>query len=232
MSKKEKWLLIIAGPNGAGKSTFYETILRSDPLFKNAPFVNLDNYAKEMAGENEDPNNYMLEAGRKVRNQINDNFKKKKSFVYETTASGRTHLSLMEQARKNGYNIGTVFIGLSKVELSHSRVQKRVNEGGHSVDPEDIERRYPRIIKNFPEMLARSDMAAVFDNSGRDPYKLIFLMDKYYFQVFYKYPKWLNTALKDRKTRKEFAFVSTDDIKKSNKLKLQELATKIFGNSK
>ena len=229
---KDKWLLIIAGPNGAGKSTFYETILRSDPLFKNAPFINLDNYAKEIAGENEDPNDHMLEAGRKVREQIENNFKKKKSFVYETTASGLTHLRIMEKAREKGYKVGTIFIGLSKVELSHARVQKRVNEGGHSVDPEDIERRYPRIIKNFPDMLARSDMAAVFDNSGKDPYKLIFLMDQYYFQVFYKYPKWLNTALKDRKTSKEFTFVNTKDVKKSKKESLQELTAKIFGRSK
>ncbi len=232
MSSKEKWLVVIAGPNGAGKSTFYETILRSDPLFQNAPFVNLDNYAKEMAGEGEDPNNYMFEAGRKVRNQIEDNLKKKKSFVYETTASGLTHLRIMEKARKKGYKIGTVFIGLSKVELSHTRVQKRVTEGGHSVDPEDIERRYPRVIKNFPDMLARSDLAAVFDNSGKDPYKLIFLMDKYYFRVFYKYPRWLNTALKGRKTRKQFTFVNTDDVKNPKKFNLRELTSKIFGKNR
>ena len=232
MSKKEKWLVIIAGPNGAGKSTFYETILRSDPLFKNAPFVNLDNYAKEMASEGEDPNNYMFEAGRKVRNQIDENFKKKRSFVYETTASGLTHLRIMERARKNGYKVGTIFIGLSKVELSHTRVQKRVSEGGHSVDPDDIERRYPRVIKNFPDMLARSDLAAVFDNSGRDPYKLIFLMDKYYFRVFYKYPRWLNAATKDRKTQKEFIFVNTDDVKNSKKINIQELTSKIFSKDR
>ncbi|MBE6453866.1 MAG: hypothetical protein E7017_03150 [Alphaproteobacteria bacterium] len=231
MSKKENWLLIIAGPNGAGKSTFYETILRSDPLFKNAPFVNLDNYAKEFAGDG-DPNDYMVLAGRKVRAEIANNFKQKKNFVYETTASGRTHLRIMEEAHKKGYKVGTVFIGLSKVELSHTRVQKRVNEGGHSVPPEDIERRYPRVIKNFPDMLARSDLAAVFDNSGRNPYKLIFLMDKYYFRVFYKYPRWVNNAMKERKTRKDFMFVNTDDIKKAQKSHLQEIALKLFGKSR
>ena len=81
-------------------------------------------------------------------------------------------------------------------------------------------------------MLARSDLAAVFDNSGRDPYKLIFLMDKYYFRVFYKYPRWVNNAIKERKTRKDFMFVNTDDIKKAQKSHLQEIALKLFGKSR
>ncbi len=113
--------------------------------------------------------------------------------------------------------------------MSHLRVQKRVNEGGHSVDAKDIERRFPRVISNFPDMLARSDLAAVFDNSGRDPFKLIFLMDKYYFRIFYKYPRWLDNALKGRKTRKEFTFVNKKDFKNINML---ELSNKIFGNNK
>ena len=62
MSKKQNWLVIIAGPNGAGKSTFYENFLKKDPLFAKAPFVNLDNYAKDMA-DGGDPEDYLLQAG-------------------------------------------------------------------------------------------------------------------------------------------------------------------------
>ena len=229
MSKKQNWLVIIAGPNGAGKSTFYEKFLQKDPLFAKAPFVNLDNYAKEFAeDEGGNPEEYLLQAGRRVRKNINENFKKNKSFVYETTASGLTHLRIMEEAKNHGYKVATIFIGLSKVELSHLRVAKRVDEGGHSVPTEDIERRYPRVIKNFPDMLARSDLAAVFDNSGKDPYKLIFLMDEYNFRIFYKYPRWVKEAIQDRKTSKNFILVSTSDLKKSKKEKIKHIVENIF----
>ena len=229
MSKKQNWLVIIAGPNGAGKSTFYEKFLQKDPLFAKAPFVNLDNYAKEFADdEGGNPEEYLLQAGRTVRNNINENFKKNKSFVYETTASGLTHLRIMEEAKNHGYKVATIFIGLSKVELSHLRVAKRVDEGGHSVPTEDIERRYPRVIKNFPDMLARSDLAAVFDNSGKDPYKLIFLMDEYNFRIFYKYPRWVKEAIQDRKTSKNFILVSTSDLKKSKKEKIKRIVEDVF----
>ena len=230
MSKKEHWMVVIAGPNGAGKSTFYNNILRSDPLFKNAPFINLDNYAKELAGENGNPEEYFIQAGRKVRENINKNFDERQSFVYETTASGLTHLKIMDEAKEKGYKIATVFIGLSRVELSHLRVAKRVEEGGHSVPAEDIERRYPKVIKNFPDMLARSDMAAVFDNSTQEPYKLIFLMDKYHFKIFYKYPKWVENALKDRKTRKSFSLVNINDIKKNKMERFKQITNMIFEN--
>lgn len=229
MSKKQNWLVIIAGPNGAGKSTFYEKFLQKDPLFAKAPFVNLDNYAKEFAeDEGGNPEEYLLQAGRTVRKNINENFKKNRSFVYETTASGLTHLRIMEEAKNHGYKVATIFIGLSKVELSHLRVAKRVDEGGHSVPTEDIERRYPRVIKNFPDMLARSDLAAVFDNSGKDPYRLIFLMDEYNFRIFYKYPRWVKEAIQDRKTSKNFILVSTSDLKKSKKEKIKRIVEDVF----
>lgn len=230
MSKKN-WLIIIAGPNGAGKSTFYHNVLRSDPLFKNAPFVNLDEYAKELAGDG-NPNDYFVQAGRKVRENIEKNFKNRKNFVYETTSAGLTHLKIMDQAHQNGYKVATVFIGLSKVELSHLRVQKRITEGGHSVSTKDIERRYPKVIKNFPDMLARSDMAAVFDNSGKEPYKLIFLMDKYNFRIFYKYPRWVNEAIKGRKTSKNFIFMNTNDLKKNKYKQLKKITNDLFGNDR
>lgn len=231
MSKKEHWLIILAGPNGAGKSTFYNNILKTDPLLKNAEYINLDEYAKELAGRS-DPADYFIPAGRLVRKKISKNLKENKSFIYETTASGLSHLKIMDQAREKGYKIATVFIGLSRVELSHLRVKKRVNEGGHSVPAEDIERRFPRVIKNFPDMLARSDLAAVFDNSGSEPYRLIFLMDKFNFKIFYKYPKWVEKALENRKTRKDFKFVNTNDLKENKSEQLKKITEMLFGNDR
>lgn len=47
--RKHPWMVIIAGPNGAGKSTFYDLVIKDDPLMKNAPFINMDNIAKEIS---------------------------------------------------------------------------------------------------------------------------------------------------------------------------------------
>ena len=62
--RKHPWMVIIAGPNGAGKSTFYDLVIKDDPLMKNAPFINMDNIAKEISEPDENPNDNMLSAGK------------------------------------------------------------------------------------------------------------------------------------------------------------------------
>lgn len=228
------WMVMIAGPNGAGKSTFYKQVLQQDPFFKKVEFINLDNLAKEMAGENEDPNNFMFPAGKIISEHLAEKLQKKKSFIYETTASGVTHLRLLQTAKKQGFKITTIFIGLASAELSYLRVQQRVNEGGHNVPTEDINRRYPKVIKNFPELLKVSDISAVFDNSGKTPFKLIFLMDERQFFIFHRYPNWLNKTLKERRTSKEMIHITGKEMKslpqeKSDKI-IRHIFKQLYGN--
>ena len=211
------WIVIITGPNGAGKSTFYDKVIEEWDDFKNVQFVNMDNYAKYMTKEGESVDDYMLQAARFVKCTIDDNLEKKRSFVYETTSSGLSHLKIMDRAKELGYNIATIFIGLSDVELSHLRVQKRVSEGGHNVPAEDINRRYSNILKNLPALLARSDVFAVFDNSYKNPYQLILFADKNNVMYFQEYPEWLNTALEGRKTYKNLIKMNNQDIRKIRK---------------
>lgn len=222
-----KWMVIIAGPNGAGKSTFYEKVLKVDPLLKKAPSINMDNIAKEIAN-GDDPNKHLVDAGKIVIGELEKKLKSKKSFIYETTSSGRLHLKYMDRAKKAGFKIATIFIGLSSVELSHLRVQQRVREGGHNVPAEDIERRYPNIIKNFPEMLKRSDVSAVFDNSSKTPFKLIFLMDESKLFIFRSYPKWVEGSLKERKTSKEIIRITSDRLKKMTPERISNMINCIF----
>lgn len=222
-----KWMVIIAGPNGAGKSTFYERVLKGDPLLKKAPSINMDNIAKEIAN-GDDPNKHLFDAGKIVISELEKKLKSKKSFIYETTSSGRLHLKYMDRAKKAGFKIATIFIGLSSVELSHLRVQQRVREGGHSVPAEDIERRYPNIIKNFPEMLKRSDVSAVFDNSSKTPFKLIFLMDESKLFIFRSYPQWVEGSLKERKTSKEIIRITSDKLKKMTPERISNMINCIF----
>ena len=223
--RKHPWMVIIAGPNGAGKSTFYDLVIKDDPLMKNAPFINMDNIAKEISEPDENPNDNMLSAGKITYEEVEKHLESRTSFVYETTSSGKVHLRFMDAARKKGFKIATVFIGLSDPWLSYWRVRARVASGGHDVPYKDLTRRYPKIMKNFPEMLKRSDIAGVFDNSGPEPFKLIFLMDDKAFRIFYKYPRWLAESIKERKTSKDMIIMrSALDIHNLNDADLQKVS--------
>lgn len=59
-----------------------------------------------------------------------------------------------------------LFFWLQSVELARERVRLRVSEGGHNIEPEVIERRYYKGIKNlFDIYLPIVDGALLFDNS-------------------------------------------------------------------
>ena len=59
-----------------------------------------------------------------------------------------------------------IFFWLESIELAKDRVQKRVSEGGHNIEPDVIARRYKAGIKNLFQMYAdRVDSLLIFDNS-------------------------------------------------------------------
>src|SRR5262249_28918598 len=118
------WLL--AGPNGAGKST-YAPKLRADV----EEIVGPDEFAYQIARGS--PERAALCAGRLAVRRRNDLLRQRRSFAVETTISGRGHLSLVEQARRAGWSIGIVYIGLGSPELALERVRERVLQGGHDV---------------------------------------------------------------------------------------------------
>ena len=226
---KERWMIVIYGPNGAGKSTFYENFLKTDPFFKKVDFINLDVEAAKLSGGEQSPDDVMFEAGRNIKIRITEKLENRETFIYETTSAGRSHFKIIEKAHELGYKIASVFIGLSSAKLSLLRVKERVNNGGHDVSPEVVERRFPNVMKNFPEMLRLSDIAVAFDNSGKNPYQLIFMMDRRKLWVFHSYPKWLDAALKDRKTRKKIVHITKEKVGEMDKEKIEDIAEKVLG---
>ncbi len=233
------WMILIVGPNGAGKTTFYQKTLKEDPLISSAEFINCDeealNIARQIKWQNirqllkekklkeafmlartrPDVSEYSVQyqAGRNTSKKLRKKIEEKRNFIYETTGSGASHLATIKSAKQNGYKIATIFVGLSSAKLSQARVHERVLNGGHDVPTEDIQRRYPKVLERLPDLLRLSDVAALFDNSSKEAYKPIFLMDENQFLIFDKYPKWTKDALKDCKTHKEMFRFSMKDFK-------------------
>lgn len=87
-------------------------------------------------------------------------------FSFETTLSTKSFINTINKAKSKGYYVTIIFFWLESVELAKSRVQKRVNEGGHHIEPYVIERRYKAGIKNFFHLYSNSvDSLLIFDNS-------------------------------------------------------------------
>ena len=159
-------LYIIAGPNGAGKTTFAKEFL---PHYVHCPnFVNADLISSGLAPFS--PISMRIQAGRLLLRQIHIFLHAKADFAFESTLAGRSYVSLMTQARKEGYSLTIFFLWITDPELACARIRQRVQEGGHGIPRKDIIRRFKRSRRNF-ECLYQSlcDSWLIFDNSGVVP---------------------------------------------------------------
>lgn len=100
-----------------------------------------------------------------------------RDFAFETTLSGRGYLRLIRRLRSESWRVELLYLALPNVELSRLRVAERVAHGGHAVAAADIERRFPRSLRNLLDVYAGAvDHARCFLNSGPTP-EIVFVQD-------------------------------------------------------
>ena len=138
-------LYIIAGCNGAGKTTASFTILPE--MLNCKEFVNADSIAAGLSPFN--PGSVAIEAGRLMLSRIRELIKAGVDFAFETTLATRSYVSLVKEAKQSGYRVKLLFIWLDSPSTAIQRVADRVEEGGHSIPNDVIERRYFRGIFNL-----------------------------------------------------------------------------------
>ena len=107
-----------------------------------------------------------------LRKRINSSFKQKQNIIFETTGAGIERIN--KQAKSNDYNIFGSHICVLHPEISVSRVQQRVQKGGHDVPIDIIFQRYQEYLAILPRVLPTEDIAIVIDNSGKKPFMPIF----------------------------------------------------------
>ena len=162
----DKNLYIIAGCNGAGKTTASFTILPE--IIDCKEFVNADEIARGISSFQ--PNKVAFEAGRIMLNRINELIDEGENFAFETTLSTRSHIHKIRKAKQKGYSTTLLFFWLETIDLAKERVKIRVQEGGHNIRPDVIERRYLKGINNlFNIYLHEVDGLLIFDNSTLNP---------------------------------------------------------------
>lgn len=171
-----KTLYIIAGCNGAGKTTASYTILPE--IWKCKEFVNADEIAHGISPFNSE--NVALQAGRIMLQRIDELLAAGESFSIETTLATRSWVSLINEAKAQGYVVHLLFFWLNGPELAIQRVAKRVSEGGHNIPKDIIIRRYQRGIDNFFKLYKDVVDSWMLVNNASNPQTIIADSDKIY----------------------------------------------------
>lgn len=157
------WL--IAGPNGVGKTTYAMRHLRA--VSGSINFVNLDEIARGLSPL--DPSAAQIDAARVALSRARGFLHARATFAMETTLSGQTHRSLLEDASAHGLATATLYFSVRSPDTCLERIARRVAEGGHDVPEPIVRRRFERSLANLPGFLAGCDLWRVYEASGPRP---------------------------------------------------------------
>lgn len=148
-------LIMICGPNGAGKSTTTHLSGLRDEM----PVLDPDYIARS---EKLTP----VAAGKETSTRAKRFIHEGQSFAKESTLTSRFDFTLMQMAKRNGYQVELIYTGVTSATDALERVRQREACGGHGVPEEDVVRRYGRSLKNLGEALSIVDRAIIVDNSS------------------------------------------------------------------
>ena len=98
-----------------------------------------------------------------LRNQLMIN---NQSYSFETVMSHISKLEEIQEAKNQGYSTYFYFICTDDSEVNISRVQNRVQKGGHNVTEFKITERYQKTLLNLFSVISLCDKSYIFDNSG------------------------------------------------------------------
>jgi predicted ABC-type ATPase len=165
-TRGEPTVYVLAGPNGAGKTTFAMKFL---PGFAECrEFVNADLIAAGLSPFA--PETQTIRAGRLLLTRIRELCEARCNFGFETTLSGRTHVSILKDMKTASYRIMLFFLRLQSADLAVARVANRVHQGGHNVPEDTIRRRFGLGLRNlFQLYLPLVDTWWLYDTSAFPP---------------------------------------------------------------
>lgn len=109
-----------------------------------------------------------------LRTNIDKSFATSKNIIFETTGAGITQIQ--KQAKKYNYYIYGSHICVPHPEISVTRVQHRVENGGHDVPYNIILQRYEEHSQKLLDIIKQEDTAIIIDNSNKKPFNPIFIL--------------------------------------------------------
>jgi len=87
------------------------------------------------------------------------------TFTFETVMSHLDKIAILKKAQERGFRTYLYYVATEDPEINISRVESRVESGGHPVPREKIVERYHRSLDLLADAVQYTDRAYIFDNS-------------------------------------------------------------------
>jgi predicted ABC-type ATPase len=213
-------LYVIAGPNGIGKTS-------SDYDFvpNNVPVINSDEIAAELKRSGQSIVNTQEIANGKATELMDVYLNQRISFGFETNLCDvETWKSLLE-IQKLGYQVEVIYISTGDLEVLNSRIEGRVQLGGHFVLPEVVRERYLAGLNLLNRYFDNPNKLQLFDNSVS--MKLIAEISKgQVLHMVQELPEWVVQYLGKRFIKEEQTELRTRDMNSVEEVRRRYLESK------
>lgn len=169
--ENRRLLVVIAGHNGAGKTTIYRERIASALAAHLVIHINPDEVEQAITldlGEHTlTKDEFEMRAAAEAARLRQQYLDQETNFSFETVLSDpvQDKVRFMDEARRRGYLVLLIAVGLESIEKSKARVAIRHAKGGHNVREDKIEGRYERVLLNFAHGARAATLAIFFDNS-------------------------------------------------------------------
>lgn len=154
---------MIAGCNGSGKSTFSKLLSPENFIPFDYDFQFLKFYNSLFDSDIRESMAHQM-AFNELESQIKKTIDSNSSFCYETNFNS-TPLHWPELFKSKGYDLHLIFLCLNSIMEAKKRVAIRVENGGHFVPENEIERRYYDGYDNLNHYFNYFDYVDLYDSS-------------------------------------------------------------------
>ena len=211
-------MYILAGPNGSGKSSVLEQEIPQDIIKLNADNFSLEiarekgipeneiryilNFSAKIAKEKGIPedeikdtisrSNILKLAGmERMSSFMQQTIEQGNSFSAETTLHVKAYQKYIKDAKSHGFEVELLYVGTENPEINKKRVDFRVSQGGHDIDPDTIESRYYGSLKRLSGYIGMVDKAIIYDNTAK-PRIILSIEHGKIIEINKPVPKWVN----------------------------------------
>ena len=182
-------LVVVAGPNGSGKSTLCQIC-----NFGEIEVIDPDAIARSMPPDVKYGKD--VSAAREALKRRGAAIAARRSFLVESTLSGRDVHRLMQKARSADFGILLHFVCVESPDQAVERVRNRVARGGHDVPERDIHRRFSLSLANLPLAIALSDESYLYDNCDVEaPHRRVGIVRGMRSRTVNRFPEWATGAV-------------------------------------
>jgi predicted ABC-type ATPase len=191
----------------------------------NVPLINSDEIAAELKKSGQSVVNTLEIANGKASELMDAYLNQRTSFGFESNLCDlQTWKSLLE-IQKLGYLTEVIYISTSNLDVLNSRIQNRVQLGGHFVLPEVVRERYMAGLNLLNHYFDKPDKLRLFDNSVT----MELVAEVARGQVLRRHenlPYWVTQYLGKKFIREEQSEVKTRDMNSVDEVRKRYLESK------